>query len=94
MWSGCKSARRWWMGQWRLSQRLGLAPRYSYVFPSHRCMTNVGPGCLFPVPGGLFMKKLRVFLADDHAVFRQGLTMLIDAQPTWKWLAKHAMGRR
>ena len=26
-----------------------------------------------PVPGGLFMKKLRVFLADDHAVFRQGL---------------------
>src|SRR5688572_12048034 len=27
------------------------------------------------------MKKLRVFLADDHAVFRQGLTMLIDAQP-------------
>ncbi|HEY7491322.1 MAG TPA: response regulator transcription factor [Candidatus Tectomicrobia bacterium] len=27
------------------------------------------------------MKKLRIFLADDHAVFRQGLTMLINAQP-------------
>jgi len=27
------------------------------------------------------MKKLRIFLADDHTVFRQGLTMLINAQP-------------
>jgi DNA-binding NarL/FixJ family response regulator len=27
------------------------------------------------------MKKLRIFLADDHAVFREGLTMLINAQP-------------
>jgi DNA-binding NarL/FixJ family response regulator len=27
------------------------------------------------------MKKLHVFLVDDHAVFRQGLTMLINAQP-------------
>jgi DNA-binding NarL/FixJ family response regulator len=27
------------------------------------------------------MKKLRIFLADDHAIFRQGLTMLINAQP-------------
>ena len=27
------------------------------------------------------MKKLRIFLADDHTIFRQGLTMLINAQP-------------
>jgi DNA-binding NarL/FixJ family response regulator len=30
------------------------------------------------------MKKLRIFLADDHAVFRQGLAMLINAQPDMK----------
>jgi two-component system response regulator NreC len=27
------------------------------------------------------MQKLRIFIADDHAVFREGLTMLINAQP-------------
>lgn len=27
------------------------------------------------------MKKIRVFLADDHLLFRSGLRMLIDAQP-------------
>jgi hypothetical protein len=28
--------------------------------------------------------KLRIFLADDHAVVRQGLRALVTPSPTWR----------
>ena len=30
------------------------------------------------------MKRLRILLADDHDLIRQGLSVLIEREPTWK----------
>lgn len=38
------------------------------------------------------MTKLRVFLADDHLLFRTGLRMLIDAQPDMEVIGEAADG--
>jgi two-component system, NarL family, response regulator NreC len=38
-------------------------------------------------------RKLRVLLADDHAVLREGLAVLIDAQPDMVVVAQAANGR-
>lgn len=38
------------------------------------------------------MSKLRVFLADDHTVLRDGLTMLINAQPDMEVVGQAADG--
>jgi DNA-binding NarL/FixJ family response regulator len=39
------------------------------------------------------MKKLRVFLADDHAVVREGLKALVNAQPEMEVVGEAADGR-
>ena len=39
------------------------------------------------------MKKLRILLADDHKMVREGLRLLIDAQPTMKVAGEAASGR-
>lgn len=39
------------------------------------------------------MRKLRIFIADDHVVLREGLTMLIDAQPDMEVVGQAADGR-
>jgi DNA-binding NarL/FixJ family response regulator len=39
------------------------------------------------------MRKLRIFIADDHVVLREGLTMLIDAQPDMQVVGHAADGR-
>jgi two-component system response regulator NreC len=39
------------------------------------------------------MGELRILLADDHAVLREGLTMLIDAQPDMDVVAQARGGR-
>ena len=39
------------------------------------------------------MKKLRVFLADDHAVLREGLRMLVNSQPDMECVGEAADGR-
>ena len=38
------------------------------------------------------MAKLRVFLADDHAVVREGLKALVNAQPTMAVVGEAADG--
>ena len=40
------------------------------------------------------MAKLRVFLADDHAVVREGLKALINAQPDMEVVGEAADGAR
>lgn len=42
---------------------------------------------------GDLMKKFRIFLADDHAVFREGLTMLINLQPDMKVVGEAGNGQ-
>lgn len=39
------------------------------------------------------MRKLRIFIADDHMVLREGLTMLIDAQSDMELVGHAADGR-
>jgi two-component system response regulator NreC len=39
------------------------------------------------------MRKLRILLADDHAVFREGLALLVDAQPDMEVIGHAADGR-
>jgi DNA-binding NarL/FixJ family response regulator len=39
------------------------------------------------------MRKLRVFLVDDHAVLREGLALLIDAQPDMEVVGQAGDGR-
>src|SRR4028118_1688740 len=39
------------------------------------------------------MKKLHVFLADDHAVIRNGLTSLINAQPDMQVIGEAGDGQ-
>jgi DNA-binding NarL/FixJ family response regulator len=39
------------------------------------------------------MKKLSVFLADDHAVLREGLKMLVDSQPDMECVGEAGDGR-
>jgi DNA-binding NarL/FixJ family response regulator len=39
------------------------------------------------------VKKLRVVLADDHPIFRQGLRMLVDAQPDMEVIGEAENGR-
>jgi two-component system, NarL family, response regulator NreC len=39
------------------------------------------------------MRKLRIFIADDHVVLREGLAMLIDAQPDMEVVGQAADGR-
>ena len=39
------------------------------------------------------MSKLRVFLADDHEVIREGLKMLVDSQPDMECVGEAADGR-
>jgi DNA-binding NarL/FixJ family response regulator len=43
--------------------------------------------------GRTLMKKIGVFLVDDHAVLREGLRMLIDAQPDMVAVGEAAHGR-
>ena len=31
---------------------------------------------------------IRVLIADDHAVVRQGLRTFLDLQPAWRWSAR------
>src|SRR5258706_13318778 len=44
-------------------------------------------------PGGIDMTGLRVLLADAHAVLREGLALLIDAQPDMQVVAQARGGR-
>src|SRR5258706_8551997 len=44
-------------------------------------------------PGGIDMTRLRVLLADDHAVLREGLALLIEAQPDMQVVAQARGGR-
>jgi DNA-binding NarL/FixJ family response regulator len=39
------------------------------------------------------MEPLRIVLADDHAVVRQGLRSLLEEQPGWKDVAETATGK-
>jgi DNA-binding NarL/FixJ family response regulator len=39
------------------------------------------------------MRKLRIFLADDHTVLREGLALLIDGQPDMEVVGQAADGR-
>ena len=39
------------------------------------------------------MKKIRIFLIDDHSVLRQGLQLLLDAQPDMLVVGESAHGR-
>lgn len=39
------------------------------------------------------MSRLRILLADDHAIFREGLTLLINAQPDMEVVAQAENGR-
>src|SRR5205823_2796951 len=43
--------------------------------------------------GGTAMTKLRIFLADDHAVVREGLKSLINAQPDMEVTGEAGDGR-
>jgi DNA-binding NarL/FixJ family response regulator len=36
--------------------------------------------------------RLRIFLADDHAIIRQGLKLLIDSQPDMEVIGETADG--
>ena len=35
---------------------------------------------------------MRILIADDHGVVREGLKALIDNEAEWKWLVKLKMG--
>ena len=39
------------------------------------------------------MKKLRILLADDHKMVREGLRLLIDSQPDMRVVGEAANGR-
>src|SRR5271157_204526 len=40
------------------------------------------------------MKRIRILLADDHAVVRQGFKMILDAQPDMEIVGEAANGRQ
>ena len=40
------------------------------------------------------MEKLRILLADDHEIVRQGVRMLIEKEPGWEVCAEAADGRK
>ncbi len=39
------------------------------------------------------IKKIRILLADDHAILRKGLRMLIDSQPDLQVVGEARTGR-
>jgi DNA-binding NarL/FixJ family response regulator len=39
------------------------------------------------------MRKVRIMIADDHAIVRRGLRALLDAQPGWEVCAEASNGR-
>jgi DNA-binding NarL/FixJ family response regulator len=39
------------------------------------------------------MKKIRILIADDHAVVREGLRVLVDSHPGWQVAGEAANGR-
>ena len=40
------------------------------------------------------MKPLRILLADDHEIVRQGVRMLIEKEPGWEVCGEAADGRK
>src|SRR6185503_672209 len=59
------SEHRCWTGRLELSRNWGLGRRSAYRCPSPRRV----------------MSKIRVLIADDHAVLRAGLRLLLNSQP-------------
>ena len=37
------------------------------------------------------MDKIKIVIADDHAVLRAGLKLMLNAEPTWKSWAEDCM---
>ena len=56
-------------------------------------MPDPPEGTRAPVPGGPRPGKLRVLLADDHAVLRSGLRLLVNGQPDMEVVGEAADGQ-
>jgi CheY-like chemotaxis protein len=56
------------------------------------CASRVRTGLLCQRPPA--MKKLRILLADDHEIVREGLRLLIDAQPDMQVVGEAAHGKQ
>lgn len=73
-----------------------FGPGWGYHLNPALAPETSGQGGLAPgAPGTLDAgeRKLRVFLADDHAVLRSGLRLLIDAQPDLKVVGEAGDGQ-
>src|SRR4051812_10346260 len=67
--SGCRNAWRLSGGRWRSSPAPAAAPACSSASRSRERDRRTT------------MAELRIFIADDHAIVREGLKSLVNAQP-------------
>src|SRR5262245_9949531 len=83
---GCRNERNWRPGRWRSSPSGARAPPYLSVFrrPRWRQRTSITESA---------MKTIRILLADDHAVMREGLVLLINSQRDMRVVGQANDGR-
>src|SRR3954454_13912436 len=78
--SGCRSGWRWWGARSSSSRARAARPCSS----ASRC----------PAKGrGSTMAELRVFIADDHSIVREGMKALVNAQPGMRVVGEASDGR-
>src|SRR3954454_15881752 len=85
--SACTSGWRWW-GARSKSSRAPAAP--PCLFES-RCRTRARAKAR--TRSRRIMAELRVFIADDHAIVREGLKALVGAQPGMRVVGEAGDGR-
>jgi PAS domain S-box-containing protein len=83
--SACGSGPSWWEGRLPSSPRQGEGPRSRQPSRWRRRRRPLGGG-------GVEVAKIRVLLADDHAVLRAGLRALVNAQPDMEVVAEAGDG--
>src|SRR3954471_7274061 len=79
--SGCRSVWHSWAGRWRSSRPPAAAPACSSASRSRTRLRRTT------------MADLRIFIADDHAVVREGLRALVNAQPGMRVVGEAGDGR-
>lgn len=76
---------------WKLRFRRKVALRWSCKYPAENQPLGTASRCRFAMTKS---SKIRILIADDHAILRSGLRMLIDAQSDMTVVAEAQDGKQ